>query len=182
MKRPRTSTMLIGHPFVAIPLILVCAISMVAGVVTRNGGEALFILPIIMAVLNVSQQASAYRAWKAEWDAMGDEPPRRSISLRRILGSLLLLVMPFAAYAMRFKLASGVGYAVGWLTVTPWAMAGLGLLVLVQVLRFICRCRPRKASRNLVTVIAKPALPVPTTVDAYRALPPYCHDLLRRQS
>jgi hypothetical protein len=48
--------------------------------------------------------------------------------------------------------------------------------------RFIRRRSRRRAGSKVVTVVAKRILPVPTIADAYRALPPYCHALMKGQA
>lgn len=178
MKKPATKTMVIGHPLIAVPMTLTSGVVLIAGLQTGNLFPVLFAIPILAGVQTARAQASAYRAWKAEWDAMDDGPARRTVTLGSFLGVVVLATLMLVAFGMPRGLAYMAGYALGWMETHPWLLALLALGMLAQFVRH----NPRRAKPTKpVTVIAQAILPVPTLADAYRALPPYCHALLRGQ-
>ena len=118
-----------------------------------------------------SERVTAYRAWKAEWDMLDGQAPR---SARR--GTLigLLVVLLIAAIPTLAKLPPA--------TQNAGTLAALLLVVAFFVLRALWRRvgtrRPRRAKREIVTVVVKaPIFPVPTLDAAFRALPEHCRQL-----
>ncbi|MES1985888.1 MAG: hypothetical protein V4461_13135 [Pseudomonadota bacterium] len=182
MKRPATNRMIVGHPIIAMPLMLASAVTLIAGFQTDNLFPVFIAIAMIWAVQTARAQASAYRAWKAEWDAMGDDPSPRTATAGRMIGITAIATLTLIAFEQPAMLAYGAGFAIGWLKTQHGLVAVLGLLALALLARFIRR-RPRRLKADKpVAVIAKAVLPVPSVADAYRALPPYCHALLRGQS
>lgn len=181
MKRPATKTMVMGHPIVAVPMTLASGVTLVAGLQSGSPLPVFIAIALIAGVQKARAQASAYRAWQAEWDAMSDGPARRRVTPGSYLGAAMIAALVLLAFGSPQLLAYLVGFAFGWMGTQPWLLALLGLLALGVLVQFI-RCYPRRARpAKPVTVIAEAILPVPTLADAYRALPPYCQALLRGQ-
>jgi hypothetical protein len=181
MKRPATKIMVMGHPIVAVPMTLANGVILVAGFRTGNVVPVVIAIALIAGVQNARVQASAYRAWQAEWEAMGDGPTRRSVTPGGVLGVAVIATLMLVAFSRPQLLAYMAGYAVGWIGTQPWLLALLGLLALAVLVQFVRHFRRRAKPTKPVIVIAQAILPVPTLADAYRALPPYCHALLRGQ-
>ncbi len=181
MKRPATKTMVMGHPIVAVPMTLASGVTLVAGFQTGSPLPVIIAIALIAGLQKVRAQASAYRAWQAEWEAMGDGPARRRVTPGTFLGAAMIAALILLAFGSPQLLGYMVGFAFGWMGKQPWLLTLLGLLalgVLVQFVRYYPR-RPKPGKP--VTVIAQAVLPVPTLAAAYRALPPYCHALLGGQ-
>lgn len=182
MNRPSTKTMILGHPIIAVPVTLAGGVALFAGL---YGGSVLMALlggAVGSMALRASEQASKYRAWRAEWAAMGGET-QPGVRGRRIVGVLLVAAIIVLVVARPDLIAIGAGYAVGWLRAHPVVLVPPALIlaiVLFQFVRFFPRRQRRRA--DVVKVVAKPVLKCPTIEEAYRTLPDYCHALLRGQS
>lgn len=181
MKRPATKTMVMGHPIVAVPLTLASGVTLVAGFQSGSALPVIIGIALIAGVQNARAQATAYRAWQAEWEAMGDGPARRRVTPGSFLGAAMIAALILLAFGSPQLLAHLAGYALGWMGTQRWLLALLGVVVLAVLVQFV-RCYPRRAKpAKPVAVIAQAILPAPTLADAYRALPPYCQALLRGQ-
>lgn len=181
MRPPSSSVALFGHPIVAGPLMLT-GVSAI-GLLLAQGQAGGFILaaPIAVGLARLAkamEAVSAFRAWKREWDSMDDAPPRRHGSWKLIVATLFT-VLVIAQMAMH---PDHTGVQAGAVFI------GLGLLLalaafMVRGVHRLWGKRPRtKASPNagVVTICARPVLPVPSLRDAYSALPDYCWQVLGR--
>lgn len=181
MKRPSTKTLVVGHPVIAVPLTLTSGVCLLAGFQTGNSSAVLIGIALIAAVHNASQQASAYRAWQIEWDAMGDGPERRSVTPAGIFGVAAVAALALLGYAHLPSVAYWAGYSLGWVFGHRWLLAALGIVAIAILVQFMRHGLRRAKPAKPVKVVAKRILSVPTIADAYRALPPYCHALLGGQ-
>lgn len=177
MKRPATKTMLIGHPAMAVPLMLIGGVTLLAGFHAGNLLIVIFAVAILGTVSKAGEEASAYRAWQREWNGMAPATPRER---KRVWGRIAILVLG----AMLFGLMLSGGASVSDAAICIGLLAGGGGIITVA-LRLVIRCfrrrRPRRTRSLVVAVVARPVMAVPNLADAYRALPPYCHALLRGQ-
>jgi hypothetical protein len=177
MKQPAIQTMFLGHPVVAVPLMLTGCATLAAALYGSN----LFIGIIGVAVLGTAQkayaQARAYKAWAKEWDGMALASPR---AVKRGWRSWVVAGMALGW----FGLLCARGESVPEAAVATLLTAGLvAMLVTVGrgALRLMRRFRRPSEQPVVVAVVARPAMPVPSLTDAYRALPPYCRVLLGGQ-
>lgn len=177
-KKPPTQKMVMGHPLIATPMTLVAGVTLLAGFHAGNALIVLFAIAIVGAIRTASDQAGAYRQWKAEWDAMAGQAPARKG--KPVWGRIAVLALGLALFAvMRIGGAS-----------TSDAAICIGLLagcigMIAVILRLAIRCfkgrRPIRATKSgTVKIVAKTILPVPTLDAAYAALPDYCRQILRR--
>jgi len=180
--RPTTKTLIVGHPIVAMPLLLASIACLLAGFRSGAAPPVIIGIAMIAAVNGAQRQANAYRAWKAEWDAMDGRPKAPRSSPGQWIGAVLLAALILVGCFRPSVLAYGAGFAVGWISHEPWLLGGLAALAVAIIVQFV-RCWPRrpKAARP-VTVVAKRILPVPSIADAYARLPDYCQALLRGRS
>jgi len=182
MKRPSSRTMLLGSPILAAPVTLLAISTLYVS--WLGGSEGTSLGPcgfaILAATARAAREAAAYRQWQAEWDAMGDGPRVRKVTLGRFLGAVAIAVLLLIGYGQPSLLAYGLGYVLGWASHQPWLLAGLGVVVLAVVARVIRRWPHRPRAVKPVTVVARPILPVPSIADAYARLPDYCQRLLAR--
>ena len=120
-------------------------------------------------IVRADERVMAYRSWKAEWDMLGGQAPR-PVRRGTLIGFLIVLLI--AAIPTLAKLPPA--------TQNVGTLAALLLVVGFLVLRTLWRRvrtqrRPRRAKRDIVTVIIKaPVFPVPTLGAAWRALPEHC--------
>lgn len=180
MNRPSTQTMVLGHPLVSIPVMLAGAGMLY--VCWQGGVEGIpvAIIPAatMLAAARAGEQASAYKRWKREWDAMAPPDQRQPSKLPGIIGVILGFMLVLAGIAAANADARTNAAALGWL-----------ILIALPVLAFFgvrasWRRARRRPSRTVpakpVAVIARTILPVPTLGTAYATLPEHCQRLLAR--
>jgi hypothetical protein len=183
MKRPNFHTMLLGHPVVAAPAAL-CA-GTVLFLAYRDGdapGIGLLAALMLAATGKASQEAGAYRQWKAEWDAMADGSAPRTQE-NPILGALLWCALVAGAWFLWPDATHHlVHHTLGWVGRHPTIWLIPALFVLSILVRCLRRHRNRTRRAAPVKVVARPLLPVPSIADAYKALPDYAKHLIGGQS
>lgn len=183
MKPPPIQTRLMGHPAIAMPMMLAGVATLLVGLHEGNLLIILFALAIWRAFLSANEQATKYRAWKIQWDALDANapPPRRGNGGKWFINAILWLALLVGILSSPYGAGHAAGYALGWLCLHPVALAVPALVVLGLIVHRIRRARPKAKPAALVRVVAKRTLPVQTLDAAYRALPPYCHALFGRQ-
>lgn len=84
MNRPDNTTMFLGHPVVATPLLLMFGGTAVLGIINYGFDWVVLILLVLSGwILNCCKAASSYRAWRDEWDALDpDRAPRPQLRRR----------------------------------------------------------------------------------------------------
>lgn len=177
MKRPSTSTLIVGHPLIAVPCI---------GVVALFGCAALFghadgmvgVLALFMAAWLQTEwrTAARYRAWVREWNALNANyrPPRPIRATLIILGKLLIavpMVLGCGWLLINFDDPSTPAKLITWLLV-----GGIPTLWLAALLLSRRKRRPR-SQRWIVTQALSRPLPAPSAAEAYASLPDYCRPL-----
>lgn len=179
MNKPPAKVMLLGHPIVAVPVTLAGGIGLAAGLYGGSVPMAFLGGAVALSAMRASERAAKYRAWRVEWHAMSGEAPS-GVSGRRVVGALLVAALMILVVARPDLIAVGAGYAAGWLWAHPIVLAPPALILAIVVFQFV-RFFPRRQRRrsDVVRIVATPVLKSPTLEDAYRALPDYCHALLR---
>jgi hypothetical protein len=173
VQRPRTSTMVIGHPLVATPFCLVFGTLAVLGIAHDGfNGPIAIILTLVGAVANTARQAGRYRAWKREWDGFDpnhqpSRPIRNAVQWLAALPAAAAILWLFASYSDPTSPAH---------VIAPLLVFGLPALWLV---RFALRLRGRRtnSSNQVVTQAISRPLSAPTVADAYARLPDYLRPL-----
>ena len=179
MKRPATREMIVGHPVIALPMRAACGLMLLAALYQGNVFIGIMSSVVLAAVHRAAQQASAYRSWKAEWDSFDDRPRRVTATPGAIIGVLLVAISILLIAGRPELIGYGAGFAAHWLLAHPIAFVPPCLLGLAVLFRFV-RHWPRRTKAGLpVAIVARSVIPVPSLVNAYRALPPYCQALLR---
>jgi hypothetical protein len=174
--------MLLGHPLVALPLALGSAGAIYA--CYHNGSNGLFPGLIFGAMLltaaQAHKQASAYRLWAREWNAMAGEPTPRTGQRNSVLRVGLGVALVVAVWAVLLSDPHMTSQALHHPVQTGAPV--LGLLVVTSLVRWLRR-RPGRAATPVgpVTVAARVILPAPPLDAAYAALPDYCQRLLARR-
>jgi len=173
MKRPGGSTLLLGHPVVAVPLIL-GGLGVLWACWQRGSdgiAPAIMVLICLAPVFHASEQVSHYRAWKRAWDGMGGAAARSPQRWRRVGGVALLAVLgvnwagKLDGEQVRIGIAIGVGT--------------LALVLLWLGARWTSRRMRRGRRRTCVAIaVGAPLMRVPRLAQAYRALPDYCQLVL----
>ena len=173
MNKPPFKTMVLGHPLASLPvygfsafMFYHCAIGDAPWFVGAGA------LAAIAATHAAGERADAYREWKRAWDAMDDNPTPSKARGTTWLGATIIA----AALLFFVSQAEPATYrlAFGWLL-----FLGIAWLAIAIVKRLLRR-RTRHAKVATVTVaIARPLMPVPDKVQAYRQLPEHCHLLMR---
>jgi len=178
MRKPSDTSLLIGHPIVVLPVTL-SAIWMLY--------ECLYqfsLLPIALGLGfagylcgKANARREAYRRWKRQWDAMDDgkataPSPRRHRKWPGII-ALVVLLAYFVAHA------SDPVYRVAlvWLVISVAAPGGAAL-----IWKRWGRSGAKSSNRidPVQSCIRSPMLPITDLKRAYRALPDYCWQVLRR--
>lgn len=177
MKRPSTSTLIIGHPVVAAPCIGSTALFGCAALFGHADG-IVGVLALFMAAWLQTEwrRAARYRAWMREWNALdANYRPPRSIRATLIILGKLLITVPIVL-------------GCGWLLInfddpsTPAKLITFGLMAGISVLwlaAFIAsrrKRRPRSQTWSVTQAISRP-LPAPSAAEAYALLPDYCRPL-----
>jgi hypothetical protein len=177
MMRPRTSTLVAGHPLVMVPLFLLHAFLGVAYTYTEGfGWLSLYALVFLGWLANCYKEAARYREWKREWDALDPDhrPPR-----------------PIRAGA-QWMVAAGIIIGCFWLflhfddptsaahIIAPMVVVGIPLLWIASVLlRRRNRQRPNSQDWIVSQAISRP-LPAPSVAEAFARLPDYCRSPARK--
>lgn len=172
MKRPAVPTLLLGHPVVAVPLILgglallwACWQRGSEGVIT-----GIVTLICLARVITASEQVSHFRAWKRAWEGMGEAHP--TSSRWRWAGGVACLGL-LAIYGAKQLPPDQLRVAIAVLAIM------LALVMLWAGIRWARRRMPRGRRRDCVSVAARtPLMRAPKLQAAYRALPPYCEHVL----
>lgn len=174
MKAPTVGVRIAGHPFVAGLVVLVCG--PFAAFCALHGGEGMIpaiILAVVMErVMRANEAVMKYRAWRAAWDSMGDDAPRRKRGLA--IARIVVFVVGglFAAAHLddpQIQIAM--------------ALIGLAFTLLLGAAIFrrlgIGGLWRRQASSNdaVAIVVCRPLMPVPSLEQAFRALPEHCQRL-----
>lgn len=178
MNRPPTQMMVMGHPLVATPMTLVAGVTLLAGFHAGNVLVVLIAIAIVGAIRTASDQARAYRQWKAEWDGMAGQVTARTG--KPVWGRIAVLALGLALFALMLIGGASTSDA----AICIGLLAG-GICMIAVMLRLAIRClkgrRPIRATKaEPVKVVAKTILPVPTLDAAYAALPEYCRQILGR--
>jgi len=172
--------MVLAHPVVAMPLQLANIACLLAGFHSGAALPVIIGIAMIAAVHGAQEQASAYLAWKAEWDAMDGRPRARRTSPTQWIGAVALASLILVGCFQPSLLAYGAGYVVGWISHEPWLLGGLALLALAIIVQFV-RCWPRRPKpARAVTVVAKRIHPLLSLDQAYAALPEHCQRILQK--
>lgn len=177
MKRPSNSTLIIGHPLVAVPSFGVLALFGCAAVFGHADGMVGVLVLFMAAWLQTEWRTAArYRAWVREWNALDPNyrPPRPIRATLQFIGKLIVavptvlgcfwLLLNFSdpstpAKLITFLLAGGIP--------TLW----LAAFVVSR------RKRRRHPQHFLVTQAISRPLPAPSAAEAYASLPDYCRPL-----
>ena len=173
-RRPSTKTMVMGHPVIAVPVMLAGGVTMYAAYEGSNLLVGFLGLAMVGTAQSARAQVSAYKAWQRDWDAMAPQVPRerKRTSPWTWIGLIIAVISSLAwlggANLREIAVDSGLMAGSVWLTAAIWV-----------AMRWVIRRRRRPAGSSIVTVVARPAMAIPSLEDAYRALPPYCHALLR---
>ena len=174
MMRPRTYTLVAGHPVVAVPAFLLHAGVGAAYTYDQGfGWFSLYVLVFLGWLTSCWKERARYRAWQREWDSLDpNSRPRQPI---------LKVVTFISAFAG--------GLFVIWLVadyrdpgspahaIAPLIALGLGCLALVRLA--VRRRRPGRATSKVFVVtqaIGRP-LSAPPASEAYARLPDYCRPL-----
>ena len=187
MNRPSTITYLFGNMAVA-------GTSLIATLIGGWGWLAGFVpLSLVLAGLGVTcicSQArvkiTAYRSWRAQWEALDDPAPATNTTSRTPV-SLVDRILIGVMLACWLLLAIGVKtpqQKTAWIYFTI-GLVVYGLVALVKRVRRRAVTRPEAATPrddNVAICIERPLLPVPNLQDAYLQLPRYCHDVFSGQS
>lgn len=181
MKHPGSRAMILGHPVISTPAMLSSGALLLAGFYGGSGVAVIIAIAMIGMVHNATSQARKYRQRKREWDAMSDEPDASGPGFFRVVLVLVVacaMLVGFSLYA--YHAAFAAGYAVVWVHRHPiiWAVPAIAVIGKIG-LRILRRRGGRPGRMVAVKVVARSLLPTPTIADAYRALPAYCHALLR---
>ena len=183
MRRPATATMVLGHPAIAGPMMLAGGIGLLAAFQSSNALIAILSVAMLASVHKANEQASAYRAWKAAWDAMAETPPPRTNTLSRFIGGVLVLGVILLGVGSPSTVRWLGGVAAGVIRASGYGpvLAGFAaLLLLILLVQFIRGYPRRPPSAPTVSITATPILPVPTLDAAYATLPEHCRQVLRR--
>lgn len=178
MRRPRTSTLVLGHPVVAVPLFLTDAL--IGGVATYQSGFTIVTgLALILAagLTKCSQEAARYRTWRRDYDALDPNyrPPQPIRSTLRFLGALLVAGPVLAGIFWLVLNYGEPNSAAHW--IAPLVLASLpALWLLGWVLKRKAR-RPHRSQDWIVSQALSRPLPAPTAAEAYAWLPDYCRPL-----
>jgi apolipoprotein N-acyltransferase len=179
MQRPRTSTLIVGHPVVAVPLCVVFAGVAIAGIVHEGfSWPVLLLLALAGGIASTAREASRYRAWTREWDSYNPNyrPPQHLRSAAR-LAALLLVA------AAIYWLVNGYGDPGSPAhVIAPLLMFGVPALGL---LRMVLRLRKRRRLSSpdwVVTQAISRLLPAPTVADAYARLPEYLRPIFSSEA
>ncbi|WP_426030926.1 hypothetical protein [Caulobacter sp. DWP3-1-3b2] len=175
MKRPQTSTLIIGHPVIGTALVLLAVFVGYVALVSGESGVVFFCLLLGGAVGHTIKVAGDYRAWNREWEAMDPSAtPRAGRSPRRAIVFLMFLA----------------GLALGWFYALPaildpssparWiTAAATGVIALGWIARRR-RARVRVAASSDWTVsqcVPRP-MRAPSAAEAFTSLPEHCARLL----
>ena len=177
MKPPAIRTQFLGHPLVGGPLILVGLGLLYT--CWHIGQGAVIVAPValilLLSVTRASEQMTAYRAWKREWDAMGEAPTRPKHAAAIIWLSVAVGFVAVAFLGSQPDLLS-VEHLLGW----PLGIAAvlLGALLLRGLIRRLGRRRVRLDRAMPVKVVATALRPPLPLAAAYAALPAYCRQLM----
>ncbi len=176
MKRPSARTMFLGHPMVSLPLTLGGLGGLYAGYQAGSNATPFALLSIVVlaAVGKATADATAFRNWQREWDAMSGEAPPPS-KLKGCFGTVLAACLVLRGLA----LAAANPSTTGNLLVT----VGGPLVALIAVCLWLRSRRHRSAHSQKevpVEVVAKPSKPAPTLDAAYADLPEHLKHLMKR--
>ena len=177
MKPPSTPVRVIGHPVLS-GLLLAAGMAFVAFCLFRGGDgviPAVIVGFLLNRVMKAQEQERDYRAWKAAWDAMGPDAPRKRRPWR-------LAVKTIAGLAVALYALANLGDPQIQLAVT-FIAAGLMVGVVIKLRGrsgWSRRRAPRAAKSKVATIAARNGLPTPTLRHAYQALPDYCQRLIRQ--
>jgi len=180
MKRPSIRSVVLGHPLVGVPVALASVGALyVCWFRGEEGGAVLGLIPVGMlcAVSQASQEMTAYRAWKREWDAMAPPAPgRKPGRFMAAIGVLLSAAMLIGGVASSGDGAAIIHHLLGWgVVLVPFL---LGMVTVRLLIRRLRRRYRRGAHAQPGKVIAKPIIAAPALPAAYAALPAYCQRLL----
>lgn len=70
MKQPSTKTMILGHPGVAMPVMLAGAATLAAAFYGSNLLVGILGVAVVGTAQKAHEQARAYKAWQREWNGM----------------------------------------------------------------------------------------------------------------
>jgi len=184
MNRPGLRTMLLGSRFTAPPIMAGCAY--VAYQWWVDGGHG--IIGLLAAALFIASAKAlntvlAYRRWRADWDAMSSDTPRKGAKPRPVLGLLgIAAVLTGYLWACYDDLP---GQLQAWLAIgIAFCLASATALSVARLLR---KAWPRRRQKDdpptLVSVAVKrSAFAVPTVQACYQRLPDYCLRLLQSRT
>lgn len=129
---------------------------------------------LLMNVIRAHEQVQSYRAWKREWDAMSDLPPRPS-RWPRVVG-LLVLGAPLAFLFYDVGQHGGASAILGVVLLFLGPLFILGLMV-----KLMGRWKRRKAAKLMPVTICvnRSMFNKPDIASAYRGLPAHCRAILR---
>ena len=177
MKRPRTSTLITGHPLVAAPLCILHAVVAIACTSSQGfNGVTLYCLVFIAWAMNCAKEAAGYRAWKREWDALDPDyrPPARLRGARNLIGAAIIVGAGFWLFATYGDPSSPAHLIVTLLAIAVPVLAVAALLL---------RRRKRGSSTPdtwLVSQAVSRPLPAPSVAEASARLPDYCRSPTRK--
>jgi hypothetical protein len=181
MKRPSTSTLIIGHPLVALPSFGVLALFGCAAAFGHADGMVGVLVLFMAAWLQTEWRTAArYRAALREWNALDPNyRPARPIRATLIIFGKLLIAAPIVL-------------GCGWLLInfddpsTPAKLitfllaGGVPALWLAAFVLSRRKRRPRPQHFIVTQAISRP-LPAPSAAEAYASLPDYCRPLFSSQ-
>lgn len=179
MMRPRTQTLVVGHPVVTVPLLGLTGF--MGYVFTDSQGFGWGTLAAIVFaswVAKCSGVAARYRAWRREWDALDPhyQPPQPIRKTLLFIRGILVAGAILAAASWLIANYSDPNSAAHWI-----APLIIPALLALWVLAWITRWRTRRvvAPKDFVVTqaIARP-LPAPSVAEAYARLPDHCRPLL----
>ncbi len=174
MKQPSFSAYLFGNT-ASMLAVAACTLYLGFKALTGSGSGWLAIGMLMAAVYCASRnrQLTAYRAWKRDWEGMGDEggPPQPNTWLRYALG--------IPAWLLGAWMVEAAGKQMSWVAGLFW-LASLAGFAIVGFRIFPKRWRRRKLAvqPSVAHCLATPLHSLPVA-SAYDRLPDYCLHLLK---
>jgi hypothetical protein len=176
MMRPRTSTLVAGHPVVMTPLLLIDGFIGYVATDTQGFGWGT-VLPLVIAgwLMNCAKEAGRYRAWRRDWESLDPDyrPPQHFL---KAAGYVVALI---GAAATVWLLANFNDPNSSAHVVAPLLIATLVVAVIAKLALRLRRRRPTSADWIVTQAIPRP-VPAPSVAEAFARLPDYCRSSARK--
>jgi hypothetical protein len=181
MMRPRTSTLVAGHPLVAAPLFALHALFGIAYTYSEGfGWLSLYALVFLGWLTNCAKEAGRYRAWQREWNALdpNHKPPITPLEGVKRLGKLVVALLLIGASVWLLQNYDDPASAAHVI-----ALPLVGSLMLFGVVRLLHRSRQSRRAKPqpwiVSQAISRPS-PAPSVTEAFSSLPDYCRSPARK--